>query len=117
MIITKEEQRIKRHRRIRKVVKGTSKVPRLNVFRSLRHLFVQLIDDTQNKTILSASDHELDKKIQNCKISDATKVGELIAKKALNKGVKTICFDRGGYAYRGQVKAVACGARKGGLKF
>ncbi len=117
MTINRKEQRKRRHFRIRKVIKGTSEVPRLSVFRSLRHIFVQLIDDTQNKTILSASDHELDKKIQNCKVSDATKVGELIAKKALDRGIKAVCFDRSGYAYHGQVRAVAEGARKGGLKF
>ncbi len=117
MIVTRECQRIKRHRRIRTKVRGTNKVPRLSVFRSLRHLFVQLIDDHEKKTLLSASDREIDKKIQNCKVSDGMKVGELIAKKALAKGIQAICFDRGGYVYHGQVKAIAEGARKGGLKF
>jgi len=112
------ERRIKRKYRIRKKVKGTSERPRLTVSRSNKHIHVQVIDDTKGHTIVSASSVELgeeNKKIT--KVEQAKKVGNLIAKKALEKGIQNITFDRNGYLYFGRIKALADGAREGGLKF
>jgi len=109
--------RLKRRRRIRRVVYGTKERPRLSVFRSLRHLYVQVIDDDKGQTIFSVSDKEAGNKKDNCTVEIAGKVGELTAKKALEKGIKRIVFDRGGYHYHGQVKAIADGMRKEGIKF
>jgi len=112
----KRKNRIRRHKRVRAVIKGTSERPRLSVFRSANHIYAQILDDARNITLLSASDI-------NDKISDkdkkgiAFKVGEVLAKRAVEKGIGSIVFDRGGYNYHGRVKALAEGARKGGLKF
>lgn len=97
---------------------GTSKKPRLSVFRSNRYTYVQLIDDENSKTLLSASTRELkEKKLKKLKkMQQAEEVGALIAKKAEEKGIKCAVFNRRGYQYHGRVKAVAEGARKGGLK-
>ena len=114
----KIERRIKRKYSIRKKIKGTPERPRLTVFRSNKHIHVQIIDDTKGHTLVSASSIELgeeNKKIT--KVEQAKKVGELIAKKALEKGIETIVFDRNGYLYFGRVKALADGARETGLKF
>ena len=96
---------------------GTRGLPRLSVFRSNKHIFLQLIDDAKGITLVSASDSELKMKDKNKKTVLAQKTGELLAKKALEKKIKQIIFDRGGYKYQGRVSAVAEGARKGGLKF
>lgn len=112
----KYQTREGRHRRIRTKIFGTIKKPRLSVFRSLRHLFVQLIDDDKGVTLVNVSDQEL-KTAGSKKVDLAREVGKLIARKALEKGVKEVVFDRGGYKYHGRVKAVAEGAREGGLKF
>ncbi len=114
----KNQQRIRRHKRVRKVVKGSAKKPRLCVFRSLSHIYVQAIDDDSGKTIFSVNDLELSKKKDsNCTVDLAGKVGEELAKKAIKNNIKEVRFDRGGHRYHGQVKAIADGARKGGLKF
>ena len=115
----KRLKRIRRHRRARAKVGGTSERPRISVFRSNRHIWAQLIDDEAGKTIVSASDREVkqDKKSKSKKVPLAGSVGELIAKKAGAKKILSVVFDRGGYKYHGMVKAVAEGARKGGLKF
>ncbi len=116
MIKTRKEKRKIRHLRIRKKVKGKKDRPRLFVFESLKHIYCQLIDDEKGKTILAASDFEIKEKKKN-KIEMAKEVGKLIAKKAKEKGIEKVVFDRGGYKYHGKIKALADGAREGGLKF
>lgn len=114
-----EQKRIKRktrHKRIRSRIEGTAKIPRLYVFRSNKHIYGQLIDDEKGKTLLVASDKEL-KKSSGKKIDIANQTGQLLAKKAIEKKFEKVVFDRGGYKYHGRVKALAEGARKGGLKF
>lgn len=112
----KQQQKIRRKKRVRSKIFGTAKIPRLNIFRSLNHLYVQLIDDQKGVTITSAKDTELkDKKIKRTEV--AFKVGELIATKAQKLNITTVVFDKSSYKYHGRVKAVAEGARKGGLKF
>jgi large subunit ribosomal protein L18 len=109
-----------RHLRIRKKIKGTKDRPRLFVFKSLKHIYAQLINDENGETILSASDFELKKpkaKGQKSKVEIAKEVGKLIAKKAKELKIEKVVFDRGGYKYHGKVKALAEGAREGGLKF
>lgn len=115
-MIAKKEKRIKRHRRVRAKIKGTELRPRLSVFRSNRHIWVQLIDDKKRVTLCAASDSEFKEK-KSRKTEHGGSVGELIAKKAKELGIKTVVFDRAGYKYHGIVKAVADGARKGGLVF
>lgn len=118
--VNKELARKKRHKRIRMRVEGTAERPRLNVFRSLRHIYAQLIDDEKGHTLLSAStlDAEVAERADGKnKTEQAKVVGELLAQRALEKGVTEIVFDRGGYRYHGRVKALAEGARAGGLQF
>lgn len=112
--------RIRRHRRVRKDVKGEDGRPRLAVFRSARHISAQLIDDLRGHTLVTAS--SLDPEIKSSlaglkKTQQAQKVGELLARRAQASGVKEVVFDRGGYRYHGRVKALADGARQGGLEF
>lgn len=112
--------RIKRHKKVRAKIKGTNKIPRVSVFRSNRHVSVQLIDDTTGKTILSNTLKSKSKSRvapKGTKIDVASKTGEIIAQKAKGKGIKKVVFDRGGYKYHGRVKALAEGLRKGGLEF
>ena len=118
--ITPRESRIRRHRRVRAVVKGTADRPRLSVFRSLNSIYAQVIDDTAGATLASASSQLADvtakaKKLN--KTEQAKAVGALVAKAALGKGITQVVFDRGGYMYHGRVKALADGAREAGLKF
>jgi len=108
-MLRKQEKRYKRHKKIRAKISGTAKVPRLSVFKSNQYIYVQLIDDDKGKTIVSAKG--------KLSIKEAKKAGELIAKKAREKKIEKVVFDRGGYGYHGRVKAVAEGAREGGLKF
>ena len=109
--------RLHRHRRVRGKVSGTAQRPRLNVFRSTNHIYAQFIDDVQGVTLAAAS--TLDKEIAGYggNKEAAKKVGLLIAKKAADKGITEVVFDRGGYIYHGRVKELAEGAREGGLKF
>ena len=113
----KQEKRYRRHKRVRAKVKGIKECPRLSVFRSNQHISVQLIDDNKGETLLSFSDSEIKKKKGLTKIEKAKEVGRTIATKALEKKIKKVVFDRGGYKYHGRVKAVAEGAREGGLSF
>lgn len=116
----KIQARKTRHARVRAKVIGTEKRPRLSVFRSLKNIFAQLINDETGKTIIGVSARGLKPTASNTlkgKKALAFEVGKLIAKAALEKGIKEICFDRGGYLYHGRVAAVAEGARAGGLKF
>lgn len=108
-----------RHLRVRKKVNGSTTRPRLAVFRSLRHIYAQIIDDFNGATITSASSQEAGLSIDEStsKTNLANQVGELIADRAKSKGVKEVVFDRGGYQYHGRVKALAEAARKGGLGF
>lgn len=120
-MITKKDRnavRKKRHLRIRKNMFGTEERPRLNVFRSNKHIYAQLIDDINGNTLASAS--TLDKEVSTDKTAnmDAAKlVGELIAKRAIDKGYKVVVFDRAGYLYHGRVKTLADAAREAGLEF
>ena len=120
-MITKADKnavRKKRHARVRAKLSGTATRPRLNVFRSNKHIYAQLIDDVNGVTLASAS--TLDKEVSaetTSNIDAAVKVGELVAKRAVEKGVKEVVFDRGGYLYHGRVQALADAARENGLQF
>ena len=115
---SKQVHRIMRHKRVRAKVSGTAQRPRVSVFKSNKHVFVQFIDDSTNKTLLSNKTLSSKKtKIKGNKTAIATKIGEMLATKAKEAGIKEAIFDRGGFKYHGRVKAVAEGLRKGGLKF
>jgi large subunit ribosomal protein L18 len=108
----------RRHARIRRKVSGTSDCPRLAVFRSNQHIYVQLIDDETHSTIAAASSVEKDLKVEAGNTCEASvKIGAAIAKRAIAKGIKSVVFDRGGNLYHGRVKALADAAREGGLEF
>lgn len=113
----RNDSRLKRHKRVRSKISGTSECPRLNVFRSASNIYAQLIDDVAGVTLASAS--SLDKEIKGYggNKESARKVGQLIAQRATEKGISTVVFDRGGYIFHGRVKELAEGAREGGLKF
>lgn len=115
-MLAKQEKRIKRHKSIRAKIIGSADKPRLCVFRSNSHIYAQLIDDKNSKTIVSVKDLELGLKKKN-KMEIAKEVGLALAKKAVEKKIKEVIFDRGGYKYHGRVKILAEGAREGGLKF
>ncbi len=118
--LTPREARLRRHRRVRKRVFGTAERPRLNVFRSLNHIYAQVINDEEGRTLVAASsiDRELRGKLEGLnKTERARKVGELVAKRALAAGITKVVFDRGGYRYHGRVKALAEAARESGLVF
>lgn len=110
--------RLARHARVRKKISGTPEIPRLCVFRSLKNIYAQIIDDTTGNTLVSASTLDAELKAQYGGNKDAAKaVGALVAKKAAEKGITEVVFDRGGYVYHGRVEELADGAREGGLKF
>ncbi len=112
--------RLQRHARSRKTMAGTPDRPRLSVFRSLRHIYAQIVDDTKGATLVTAStqDAELRAQVKGKKKTEAGDlVGQLIARRALEKGIKKVVFDRGGYKYHGRIKTVADAARKAGLEF
>lgn len=116
----KNKSRIRRHLRVRRKITGTSERPRLNVYRSEKHIYAQLIDDVQGVTLASAStlDKELRDQVENGgNIDAARKVGELIAKRGKDAGIANVVFDRGGYLYHGRVQALADAAREAGLEF
>ena len=116
----KNADRVQRHARVRKKVSGTAQTPRFSVYRSLNHIYVQVIDDVKGVTLVSASTMEkaVREKIKDLTKTEAAKVvGEEAAKKALAAGIETVVFDRGGYIYTGRVKSVADGAREAGLNF
>jgi large subunit ribosomal protein L18 len=114
--VNKNEQRIKRHGRMRVALAGTTERPRLNVFRSNKAIYCQVIDDTVGNTLVSASSLEV-KDLVGSNVAGAKVVGKLIAEKAIAKGIKSVVFDRGGYIYHGRVKALAEAAREAGLEF
>ncbi len=113
----KRQKKERRHRRIRAKISGTAERPRLCVFCSNKHTYAQLIDDEKGKTIISAKDTELKIKGKKGKTATAFEVGKLIAEKAIKNKINKVVFDRGGYIYHGRVKALAEGAREGGLIF
>jgi large subunit ribosomal protein L18 len=116
----RRRSRIRRHHRIRKKVRGTTERPRMAIFRSLRHIYAQVIDDVAERTVASVS--TLDKQARDqlatvdSRIERSKVVGKLLAERLKERGVTRVCFDRGGYLYHGHVKAVADGAREGGLE-
>ncbi|MDD7347585.1 MAG: 50S ribosomal protein L18 [Clostridiales bacterium] len=116
--VSRNDRRVKRHQRVRKNLIGTPEKPRLCVFRSNKNISAQIIDDVNGNTLASASTLEKDLKGENGGNREAAKkVGELIAKRALDKGIENVAFDRGGFLYHGRVKELAEGAREAGLKF
>ena len=112
----KNEARLRRHRRVRGKISGTAERPRLDVFRSSKHIYAQIIDAVAGVTLVSASTMEKGFEGFGGNVEAANKVGKMIAEKALAKGIKTVVFDRGGFVYHGRVKALAEGAREGGLE-
>ena len=128
-MLKKQERKNRRHKRVRAKIKGTAEIPRLCVFRTPKHIYAQLIDDEKGKTLLSLTDaglkkskpkpktQKIEKGIKTAKVALAYEIGKLIAKKALEKKIEKVVFDKGGYKYHGRVKAVAEGAREGGLTF
>jgi len=113
-MVTKNERRTKIKYRIRNKISGTAERPRMSVFRSNKQIYVQVIDDDQQKTLVAASSQGMEKMNKS---EQAAKVGELVAQKAIAAGISTVVFDRNGYLYHGRVKAVAEAARNAGLKF
>jgi large subunit ribosomal protein L18 len=117
---TQRQQREHRHERIRVKVQGTSERPRLNVYRSLEHIYAQVIDDSKGHTLVSAStlDDEVKKAVAGKKKAEQAKiVGQVVANRAKAAGITQVVFDRGGFRYHGRIKALADGAREGGLEF
>ena len=110
-------QRIKRHKRVRAKISGTAERPRLSVFRSESNIYAQIIDDVAGNTLVAASSHEKNFGAKGGNCEGAALVGKLVAERAVEKGIKEVVFDRGGYVYHGRVKALAEGAREGGLEF
>ena len=119
MALTESQRRIRIKQRIRKRVSGTTETPRMSVYRSNKQIYVQIVDDSTNKTLASAStqDKALAEKITGTKVAQAALVGELIAAKAKEAGITAVVFDRNGYLYHGRVQSLAEAARKGGLNF
>lgn len=115
----KVSRRLRRHGRVRRKVSGTADKPRVCVFRSLRHIYVQVVDDYAGRTLAAASslDPDLRGKVNGGNADGAAAVGEALAGKAIARGITEVVFDRGGHKYHGRVKALADGARKGGLQF
>lgn len=113
--MNKHKQRQLRHRRVRAKVFGTSRRPRLSVFRSLNHIYAQLIDDEAGRTLVAASSKEIN--LKGKRLDQAASVGQLTAEKALAAGINQAVFDRGGYKYHGRMKSLAQAARAAGLKF
>jgi len=118
--VSRADVRVKKHKRLRNHIVGTAQKPRLAVFRSNNHMYAQIIDDTVGNTLVSASTLQKDVKAELEKTDDvaaAAYLGTVIGKKAVEKGIKTVVFDRGGFIYHGKVKALADAAREAGLEF
>ena len=113
----KDRRRLRRKRHIRKTIAGTTERPRLSVFRSNRHMYVQVIDDEKRSTVVAASSIEADLRSLGNRVADAAKLGEVVGKRLKEKKVGTVVFDRNGFAYHGIVKAIADGVRKAGIRF
>ena len=110
-------QRLKRHKRVRAHISGTPARPRLDVFRSAKNIYAQIIDDVNGVTLVAAGSNEKDFGMYGGNIEAAKKVGQMVAERAKAKGIEEVVFDRGGYVYHGRVQALADAAREGGLKF
>lgn len=117
MAKTKDKRRLRIKRSIRKKISGTPEKPRLSVYRSNKAIYAQIIDDVKGVTVVSASSIEVSKEAKTVNIEIAKEVGKNVAKKAIDQGLSIVVFDRNGYLYHGKVKALAEGAREGGLKF
>lgn len=116
--IDRNANRKARHSRVRKKISGSSELPRLNVFRSGKHIYAQIIDDVQGATLVSASTLDKSLNLTSTHNKEAAKaIGELVAKRAIDKGIENVVFDRGGYIYHGKIQSLADGAREAGLKF
>ena len=115
--IDKKEIRTRIHKRIRRRLRGTSERPRLAIFRSVAHIYAQVIDDSEGKTLVSASSVDKGARINGGNVMAAKQIGKLVAERAKEKGIKQVVFDRGGNLYHGRVRAVAEAARKAGLEF
>ena len=115
--IQKDEIRQRIHKRIRRKLQGTTERPRLAVFRSIAHIYAQLIDDSQGRTLVSASSIEKSSKTNGGNVAAAKTIGKAIAQRARDKGINKVVFDRGGYLYHGRIKALADAAREAGLEF
>ena len=115
--IEKKEIRSRIHQRIRRKLSGTKERPRLAVFRSVAHIYAQIIDDVEGRTLASASSVDKDGKTKGGNVAAAKAIGKLVAERAKEKGVKAVVFDRGGYQYHGRIKALADAAREAGLEF
>jgi large subunit ribosomal protein L18 len=115
--IEKKEIRNRIHRRIRRKLSGTKERPRLAVFRSVAHIYAQVIDDVEGRTLVSASSVDKNAKTNGGNVAAAKAIGKLVAERAKEKGVKSVVFDRGGYQYHGRIKALADAAREAGLEF
>ena len=115
--IEKKEIRNRIHRRIRRKLSGTAERPRLAVFRSVAHIYAQVIDDAQGQTLVSASSVDKSGKTKGGNVAAAKAIGKLVAERAKEKGIKSVVFDRGGYQYHGRIKALADAAREAGLEF
>jgi large subunit ribosomal protein L18 len=113
----KQQKRIRRHKKIRMNMHGTAARPRLYVFRSNQHIYAQLVDDDKEKVLMGVSDNDLKTKKGDKKTELAKEVGKLVAKKAIEAKIEAVIFDRGGVIFHGRIKALAEGAREGGLKF
>jgi len=122
-IKTKDDRRVRIHLRQRKRISGTTERPRLSVFRSVTHMYAQVIDDMTGKTLVSASSVEpslkgtFDKKVSGGNLKGAEAIGKAIAERSIEKGIKRVVFDRSGFLYHGRIRAVADAARKAGLEF
>jgi large subunit ribosomal protein L18 len=116
--VNRDEVRVRIHKRIRKKLSGTAERPRLAVFRSLNHIYAQVIDDRQGKTLVSASTTQKSSNVgDGGNVAGAKAIGKLVAEKAIAQGIKQVVFDRGGFLYHGRIKAVADAAREAGLEF
>jgi large subunit ribosomal protein L18 len=119
--VKRRKSRYRRHRRVRRKISGTPEQPRLCVYRSLKHIYAQIIDDTQSRCLLTVSSQSPEVREELAepkgKLEVSRVVGRIVAEKSVGMGIQAVAFDRGGYLYHGRVKALADGARKGGLKF
>jgi large subunit ribosomal protein L18 len=115
--VNKNEVRLRVHKRIRRRVAGTSDRPRLTVYRSISHIYAQVIDDRSGRTIVAASSNDKNASMDGGNVAGAKEVGRLVAERAKEKGVNKVVFDRGGYLYHGRIKALAEAAREAGLEF
>ena len=113
----KKEVRARIHKRIRRALRGTAERPRLAVFRSVAHIYAQVIDDTQGKTLVAASSVDKENKVSGGNVAAAKSIGKRVAERAKEKGITRVVLDRGGYQYHGRVKALADAARAAGLEF